>query len=874
MLRVLFVNENLGGHAAMHAYLRRALVRHPEIEATFFDVPAPNLWRRLVAAPVPGLARLDADLQPLRYQLAQSWHVQRRLVGLLSRADVVHVYTHNAVLLSSHVLRRLPTVVSLDTTNAVNAFHIEYRRPGPLTAASLRAVVPFERRVYEAATIVVAQSEWTAKPLELYGVETERVRIIPFGVTVPELKQRPPSVELPRVTFVGKTMETKGGWNLVRVFEESLRDRCRLTLVTREAVRPRPGIEVLSDIRPGDGRLTSVLADTAVFAFPTRVDKVPYAVLEAMATGVAVVSTRVGAIPEMVEHGVTGLLVEPGDDAALASALRALLHDTDRRRAMGDAGRRRVLQRFDARHTTAELVRVLAEAHGRGAVAPRRSLGLSPPAEVVTGTDVRRPAADCPLSCTGPSPLPWRMPPKGPDWAAGSRSLEAGAGPEEVCRAARLPPAFAARLVPRWAAAWVDLLDDLDGCSVLVADHAPGWAPARLAERGASVTLVDDQPLQTAFRRTLLAAGANVAAGTDIAAVPIGAASAARGSRSRWDVIVADGLRLGASGMRSLTMDLAPGGRVVVVSDNVMSPLRAFDARLGCAVGPVGGAGSGWNAALTGAGLAVRQSFVLLRSSAAPVTAFDVAAPRASRAVLQAAATRVRGNRRRGLRLLERTLGGRLNIPAVPAVLAPARLVVATSASAPWELASRRITGRIGYDDSVESKVLRGEPPAEVEKRYASVREAAGEAAALRALADAGLAIAPRVLARPAPDRLCVSWLTGRPLEVAALDDGQLEAWIRRAGTLLAVIQRATGADGQGRVLVHGDYWLGNLLYEGDRIVGVVDWTTAGWGQPETDLAHLVASLPKVRPTSPRLMERLTRVARQGFEAESAASLG
>ena len=372
MLRVLFVNENLGGHEAMHAYLRRALIGHPEIEATFFDVPAPGLWRRVVAVPVPGLARLDADLQPLRYQLAQSWHVHRRLVGLLSGADVVHVYTHNAVLLSSRVLRRLPTVVSLDTTNAVNAFQIDYRRPGPLTAASLRAVVPFERRVYAAATIVVAQSAWTAEPLERYGVAPERVRIIPFGVPVPDLEQQVPSVGLPRVTFVGKTMEAKGGWNLVRVFEEGLRDRSRLTLVTREPVRPRPGIEVLGDIRPGDGRLSSVLGDTAVFAFPTRIDKVPYAVLEAMAAGVAVVSTRVGAIPEMVEHGVSGLLVEPGDDAALAGALRALLDDPARCRAMGDAGRRRVLERFDARHTTAALVGVLTEAHGRGPVAPRQ----------------------------------------------------------------------------------------------------------------------------------------------------------------------------------------------------------------------------------------------------------------------------------------------------------------------------------------------------------------------------------------------------------------------------------------------------------------------------------------------------------------------
>ncbi|MBW3574857.1 MAG: glycosyltransferase family 4 protein [Actinobacteria bacterium] len=362
-LRVLFVNENLGGHAAMHQYLRRALWQHPDVEATFLDVPAPNLWRRLAAAPVPGLARLDADLQPLRYQLAQSWHVRRRLAELVPHADVVHVYTHNAALLSARALCSVPTVVSLDTTNVVNAFQISYRRPGPLTAASLRAVMPLERRVYSAAAVVVAQSEWTARQLEHYGVDRQRVRIIRFGVIVPDVAPRAPEARLPRVTFVGKTMQGKGGWNLLRVFEDGFRDRCRLTLVTREPVRPRPGVDVLGDVHPGDGRLAAVLAHTDVFAFPTTTDKVPYAVLEAMAAGVPVLSTTVGAIPEMVEHGVTGLLVEPDDDAGLAEALRRLLSDRRRSRAMGEAGRRRVLERYDARRTTAELVRTLFDAH-------------------------------------------------------------------------------------------------------------------------------------------------------------------------------------------------------------------------------------------------------------------------------------------------------------------------------------------------------------------------------------------------------------------------------------------------------------------------------------------------------------------------------
>lgn len=68
--------------------------------------------------------------------------------------------------------------------------------------------------------------------------------------------------------------------------------------------------------------------------------------VEAMAAGLPVVAGRAGALPETVEHDRTGLLVERGSVEALAEALDALLADPARRRAMGEAGRRRVLERF------------------------------------------------------------------------------------------------------------------------------------------------------------------------------------------------------------------------------------------------------------------------------------------------------------------------------------------------------------------------------------------------------------------------------------------------------------------------------------------------------------------------------------------------
>lgn len=76
-------------------------------------------------------------------------------------------------------------------------------------------------------------------------------------------------------------------------------------------------------------------------------DGLPNVILEAMAMGLPVISTPTSAVPEAVEHGRTGLLVEPGDAVPLAAAIEHLLRDDRRRRDMGQLGRLLVAERFD-----------------------------------------------------------------------------------------------------------------------------------------------------------------------------------------------------------------------------------------------------------------------------------------------------------------------------------------------------------------------------------------------------------------------------------------------------------------------------------------------------------------------------------------------
>lgn len=80
----------------------------------------------------------------------------------------------------------------------------------------------------------------------------------------------------------------------------------------------------------------------------------PNSLIEAMAMGLPVISTQLSAIPEIIEHGVSGILVPPNDDAVLADAMQALLQDQAKRRALGANARARVVHRYDGQKNVSQ----------------------------------------------------------------------------------------------------------------------------------------------------------------------------------------------------------------------------------------------------------------------------------------------------------------------------------------------------------------------------------------------------------------------------------------------------------------------------------------------------------------------------------------
>jgi glycosyltransferase involved in cell wall biosynthesis len=184
------------------------------------------------------------------------------------------------------------------------------------------------------------------------------VVVIPY--TLPfaegESKARLPRADGFQVLFVGRLVERKGVKNLIDAVRRMPADlRARLVVIGDGP--ERQGLEALGGQvefrgRVSDEALRAAYAGSDVLVLPSIVDArgdtegLGVVLLEAMSYGVPVVASDIGGITDIVEHDTSGLLVPPGDPAALAQALERLARDPALASRLGTAGEQRVRRAF------------------------------------------------------------------------------------------------------------------------------------------------------------------------------------------------------------------------------------------------------------------------------------------------------------------------------------------------------------------------------------------------------------------------------------------------------------------------------------------------------------------------------------------------
>jgi glycosyltransferase involved in cell wall biosynthesis len=353
-----FVIEYAVGHVTFANQLQEAVAADPDVDAEWF------LLRSGKEGWVERLPPFDRNVT-----LQMSLRARRQVGRRRHELDAVLIHTQTAALFSSGLMRRLPTVISTDgTPGNIDELSLAYQHQ-----VGSSVVEGVKRRmtggVLRRAALVVPWSEWTARSvIEDYRVPESRVRLIRPGL-YPErwaAKTVYGTDGRARFLFVGGDFRRKGGNTLLEALEEVSGDWL-LDVVTKSKLADHSQIRVFNDLSPGDPKLAELYREADVFVLPTNGDTYGWAILEAMAVGLPVVSTSVGAIPEIVTEGETGYLIQPGDSIELAQVLGKLLASSELRRQLGEKARAMFVEEHNAHRNLSSVLDALKSACTRKA---------------------------------------------------------------------------------------------------------------------------------------------------------------------------------------------------------------------------------------------------------------------------------------------------------------------------------------------------------------------------------------------------------------------------------------------------------------------------------------------------------------------------
>ncbi|MDR3305125.1 MAG: glycosyltransferase family 4 protein [Clostridiales Family XIII bacterium] len=306
-----------------------------------------------------------------------------KLLGILlfRRVDLVHIHSasRGSFLRKSLALRmakafRKPVVFHLHGAG----FEAYYEKSSAARKAYIRATLR------KADRIVCLGQSWERFFKKTVGAG-ERISVLYNAVAAPE--KNPYRTDSADIVFLGELGRRKGVYDLLAAVKRSrgaFPDGVRVLLYGNgEVEKVRSAIEDfgLAGFVFLCGYLEkrekeSMFASAMINVLPSYHEGLPMTILEMMAHGVPSITTDAGAIPEAVEHGKSGLIVAPGDTAALAAALAYLVNDPEKRLSMSGEAYRCAASKFSIDRHVGELLQIY-ESLRRGSEGARKKRKVS-----------------------------------------------------------------------------------------------------------------------------------------------------------------------------------------------------------------------------------------------------------------------------------------------------------------------------------------------------------------------------------------------------------------------------------------------------------------------------------------------------------------
>jgi glycosyltransferase involved in cell wall biosynthesis len=373
--RALFVNSGMLGHSSVASLIKDAVAHDPTVQATHIDLAGQlDIGERIMRAALCArpLGRTNLDYARWRSELHSGLLAARRIRDAGQLPDVLHFHTQATAYASLALMAEVPSIVSIDITQRLASLEAS-----PALRFTYRPNITRDGSVFRKAAAIVSTSRWAADSLAAeYPECATKVTVLPYPARLDradaawlDQRERRAGDTPVHFLFMGGDFPRKGGPDLLRAWRDGrFGDRHRLTIVSDwhiEADQLSAGIELVRGVKPYTREWRGIWRDADVFVMPARAEAFGMVYQEAAAAGVPVIAPRINAVPEIVEHGVTGVLVPPGDARALVAAMREMIASPNRRHALGRAARARIEAVGPIDRYGAALTRLLHEAAGK-----------------------------------------------------------------------------------------------------------------------------------------------------------------------------------------------------------------------------------------------------------------------------------------------------------------------------------------------------------------------------------------------------------------------------------------------------------------------------------------------------------------------------
>jgi len=339
----------------------------------------PNPWEFFYPLNLFEFASSRASISALMFTFSLRAVAKLRELSRQRRFDIVHDNQGLGLGLLLMKTTGTPLVATIHHPLSIDRRNAVAQARSPIEKARRLVYYPIFAQEFVARHLdkIITVSEASARMVEqAFNVPREKMRVIHNGIDAETFRPLSIPKDPDDIIYVGNSEDrTKGAAHLLRAFR-LLRDTTpyQLTFVDRPwrelklapALVRRYGLSARVRFT---GRLTTHelvhhYNRAEMMVCPSLYEGFGMPCGEAMACGLPVAATTGGALPEVVEDGVTGILVPPGDAPALAEAMRTLMGDAELRHRMGQAGRERVLEKFSWRKAALETEAVYREVLG------------------------------------------------------------------------------------------------------------------------------------------------------------------------------------------------------------------------------------------------------------------------------------------------------------------------------------------------------------------------------------------------------------------------------------------------------------------------------------------------------------------------------